>query len=260
MEGPWSIATWNVNSIKMRSTAVAAWLRAAAPDLLAIQELKSTEDGYPRQAFEEIGYLSAVHGQKTWNGVSILSRAPLDDIRRGLPEMEDDPQARFVSTRAGETAVVNVYVPNGAEVGSDKYAYKLRWLDALARHIEARYRPDDRLVIVGDFNIAPDERDIHDPEAFKDQVLFSEPERAALGRLLDWGLVDLFRRFHDEGGLYSWWDYRMAAFRRNLGARIDLILATKPLADRAISCEIDVAPRKLEKPSDHTPVLARFAG
>lgn len=259
MQGPWSVATWNVNSIKMRSAAVAAWLRDASPDLLAIQELKSTEEGYPRTFFEEIGYISAVHGQKTYNGVSILSRLPLEDLQRGIPELEDDPQARFLSGRLGSTAIINVYVPNGAEVGSEKYAYKLRWLDALARHIEARYRPDDRLVIVGDFNIAPDERDIYDPVAFKDQVLFSEPERAALERLLDWGLVDLFRRFHDEGGIYSWWDYRMAAFRRNLGARIDLILATRVLAEAAISCEIDPGPRKLEKPSDHTPVLVRFS-
>ncbi len=254
-----TIATWNVNSIRMRSGAVTSWLRANEPDLLAVQELKSTEEDYPRAAFEELGYQSTVHGQKTWNGVSILSRAPLAEVQKGLPEMADDPQARFVSGRIGQIAIINVYVPNGAEVGSDKYAYKLRWLDCLARHIEARYRPDEKLVLVGDFNIAPDERDIHDPVAFKDQVLFSEPERAALKRLMDWGLVDLFRRFHDGGGLYSWWDYRMAAFRRNLGARIDLILATRSIADSAISCEIDVEPRKLEKPSDHTPVIGRFS-
>ncbi len=258
MTQPWILATWNVNSVKMRADAVAAWLGERKPALLALQEIKLTEETFPAAAFTDAGYGAAVHGQKTYNGVALLSIDAVENVAKGLPEMEDDPQARLIKARRGDVTIINVYVPNGSEVGSDKYAYKLRWLDALARHLEARHRPDEALAIVGDFNVAPEERDIYDPVAFKDQVLFSEPERAALGRLLDWGLVDLFRRFHEEAGLYSWWDYRAAAFRRKMGARIDLILATRPLADRALRCEIDVEPRRREKPSDHTPVWAEF--
>ena len=258
MTQPWILATWNVNSVKMRADAVTAWLEERKPGILALQEIKLTEETFPAAAFAGAGYGAAVHGQKTYNGVALLSPDAVENVAKGLPEMEDDPQARLIKARRGDVTIINVYVPNGSEVGSDKYAYKLRWLDALARHLEARHRPDEALVIVGDFNVAPEERDIYDPVAFKDQVLFSEPERGALRRLLDWGLVDLFRRFHEEAGLYSWWDYRAAAFRRKMGARIDLILATRPLADRALRCEIDVEPRRREKPSDHTPVWAEF--
>ena len=259
MSGPWTLATWNVNSIKMRAPAVAAWIDARRPDLLALQELKLTEDDFPGAEFATRNFRAAIHGQKTYNGVAFLSADALEDVAKGMPEMEDDPQARLIKARRGDVTIINVYVPNGSTVGSDKYAYKMRWLDAFARHLESRHRPDEALVVVGDFNVAPEARDIYDPVAFKDQVLFSEPERAALGRLFDWGLVDLFRRFHEGAGLYSWWDYRAAAFRRKLGARIDLILATRALADRALRCEIDVEPRRAEKPSDHTPVWAQFA-
>jgi exodeoxyribonuclease-3 len=259
MTQPWILATWNVNSVKMRADAVTAWLEERKPGILALQEIKLTEETFPVAAFAGAGYGAAVHGQKTYNGVALLSPDGVEGVSKGLPEMEEDPQARLIKARRGDVTVINVYVPNGSEVGSDKYAYKLRWLDALARHLEARHRPDEPLAIVGDFNVAPEARDIYDPVAFKDQVLFSEPERAALGRLMDWGLVDLFRRFHEEAGLYSWWDYRAAAFRRKMGARIDLILATRPLADRALRCEIDIEPRRREKPSDHTPVWAEFS-
>jgi exodeoxyribonuclease-3 len=255
---PWTLATWNVNSVKMRADAVAAWIGERRPDLLALQELKLTEADFPSVAFAGSGYGAAIHGQKTYNGVALLSREAIEDVSKGLPEMADDPQSRLIKARRGDVTVINVYVPNGSEVGSEKYAYKLRWLEALARHLEGRHRPEEPLAIVGDFNVAPEARDIYDPVAFQNQVLFSEPERAALGRLLDWGLVDLFRKFHDEEGLYSWWDYRAAAFRRKLGARIDLILVTRSLADRALRCEIDIEPRRREKPSDHTPVWAEF--
>jgi len=235
------------------------WLRDERPDLLALQELKTTEEDFPAGTFADAGYEPLVHGQKTWNGVALLSRQPLDRVEKGIPELGSDPEARVISANLKDVRIINVYVPNGAVVGSEKYVHKLRWLDALAEHIEARFSPNDPVLIVGDFNIAPEGRDIYDPVLFRDQVLFSEPERAALKRLLDWGFVDLFRRFHDGPGLYSWWDYRAAAFRRNLGARLDLILATRPLAERAVSCRIDVGPRRLEKTSDHTPVLATFA-
>lgn len=259
MAEPWILATWNVNSIKMRAEAVASWLTDRSPHVLALQELKTTPEDFPGPVFADAGYAAAVHGQKTYNGVALLSRGPLTQVAMGMPEMEDDPQARWIKARRDDVTVINVYVPNGSEVGSDKYAYKLRWFDALARHLASQHHPDEALAIVGDFNVAPEERDIYDPGAFRDQVLFSEPERAALRRLLDWGLVDLFRRFHEDAGLYSWWDYRAAAFRRKMGARIDLILTTRSLADRALRCEIDVEPRRREKPSDHTPVWAEFA-
>ena len=255
----WILATWNVNSVRMRTEAVVSWLHERKPDILALQELKTLEEDFPAAALADVGYSAAVHGQKTWNGVAILAREPLASVSTGMPEMDDDPQARLIKARHEDVTVINVYVPNGSEVGSDKYAYKLRWLDALARHLETHHGPDEALAIVGDFNIAPEDRDIHDPAAFAGKVLFSEPEHAALRRLLDWGLVDLFRNFHEEAGLYSWWDYRAAAFRRKMGARIDLILATRPLAARARACDIDVEPRRKEKPSDHTPVWAEFA-
>jgi len=252
------LATWNVNSIKVREAAVRQWLQSAGPDALALQELKTVAREFPGAGFGEAGYVAEVHGQKTYNGVAWLTRAPLLEVAAGLPEMEDDPQARLIAGTLGDVRLLNVYVPNGESVGSEKYDYKLRWLEALARHLETRYRPDQSLAIVGDFNIAPGERDVFDPVAFAGQVLFSDREHAALRRLLDWGLVDLFRHLHGQEKKYSWWDYRQAAFRRNLGARIDLILVTTPLLARAVSCEIDPGPRKLEKPSDHTPVVAEF--
>ena len=172
--------------------------------------------------------------------------------------MADDPQARVISATLGGMRLINVYVPNGESVDSEKFPYKLRWLEALAHHLENHGRPDEPLAVLGDFNIAPDDRDVFDPVAFAGKILFSEPEHSALRRLCDWGLIDLFRHLHGDQKRYSWWDYRQAAFRRNLGARIDLILVTRPLLERAVSCEIDPAPRKLEKPSDHAPVVAVF--
>lgn len=255
---PFSAATWNVNSIRVRSPVVCDWLNEHRPDLLALQELKVPTEEFPADLFQEHGYTTAVFGQKTYNGVALLSRAPLEELSRGIPGMENDPQARAIAGRYGSLSIINVYVPNGQDIGTDKYAYKLAWLEAFATYLEARFDPQKPLLVLGDFNIAPQDQDVYDPEVFRGQILFSEPEKAALRRLLDWGLVDVFRRFNTEGRQFSWWDYRMNAFRRNLGARIDLILATAPLADRAASCMIDKEPRRREKSSDHTPVLATF--
>jgi len=257
-DATWTLASWNVNSIRVRAPQVIDWLREREPDVLALQELKVAEDAFPREPFEELGYRVLVHGQKTWNGVAIVSRSPAEEVRRTLPGMEDDPQARFLAARVDGVLVVDVYVPNGQAVGTDKYDYKLRWLDSLARWFEEELDPAEPIALLGDFNIAPDERDLWDPEAFRGEVLFSGPEREALRRLLEWGLADVFRRFHEDGGHYSWWDYRQAAFRRNLGARIDLVLVTPPLLERAVSSGIDRAPRGLPRPSDHAPVLATF--
>jgi exodeoxyribonuclease-3 len=259
MDNPLTVASWNVNSIKVRLPQVVAWLRSRQPDLLALQELKAITADFPVQAFAEIGYQAAVHGQKAYNGVALLSRSPLADIETDLPGAPGDDQARIVAGTLADIRVINVYAPNGQEVGSDKYAYKLSWFDALAQHLAARRRPDDPLLVLGDFNVAPDERDVYDPEVFRGEILFSDQERAALRRLVDWGLVDVFRQFHSEGKQFSWWDYRMNAFRRNLGARIDLVLATRPLAARARACEIDKEPRRKEQPSDHAPIVAVFS-
>ena len=253
-----TLATWNVNSIRARGGHVLDWLRARRPDILGLQELKAEEHDFPAEVFLDEGWHAAVHGQKAWNGVALLAREPLEDVRCGIPELADDPQARIVSARCGGLRLYNLYVPNGESVGSGKFAYKLRWLDAMARHLEAACDPGEPLAIFGDCNIAPEDRDVHDPESFRGRVLFSDEEHAALQRLLDWGLVDLFRAFHDGGGLYSWWDYRQAGFRRNVGARIDLVMVTRPLLARAVSCEIDSQPRGWEKPSDHAPVVAVF--
>ena len=252
-----SVATWNVNSVRARLPHLLDWLRSARPDVLALQELKVAAEEFPAAAFEELGYAALVNGQKTYNGVALLSRRPLEAPQAGLAEHEGDPQARVVAATVAGVRIVDVYVPNGQERGSEKFAYKLRWLDGLAQALAGR-PADEPLVVLGDFNIAPEARDIHDPAYYAETILFTDEERAALRRLLDLGLVDLFRRFHDEPKLYSWWDYRMNAFRRNLGARIDLLLATPSLAERALSCDVDRAPRALEKPSDHAPVVARF--
>lgn len=258
MSRPVTLATWNVNSIRARGGHVLDWLRQRQPDIVGLQELKAEEHDFPADVFSDEGWHAAVHGQKTWNGVALLAREPLEDVQRGIPELADDPQARIIRARYEDLSLYNLYVPNGESVGSEKFSYKLRWLDALARHLETIGDPAAPLAVFGDCNIAPDDRDVYDPEAFRGKVLFSDEEHAALRRLLDWGLVDLFRAFHDEGGLYSWWDYRQAGFRRNAGMRIDLILVTRPLLERAVSCEIDTEPRGWEKPSDHTPVVAVF--
>ncbi len=260
MAGPVTIATWNVNSIKVRLPQALEWLRERRPDLLALQELKTQTANFPAAAFAEAGYHVAVHGQKTYNGVALLSRRPLQDVQIGLPELAGDDQARIISGVLDDIRVVNVYAPNGQDVGTDKYAYKLAWFDALARRFAEKHAPGERLLVLGDFNVAPEERDVYNADVFRGQILFSDPERAAVKSLLDWGLVDLFRRFHPEEKLFSWWDYRMNAFRRNLGARIDLILASPSLASEAIACDIDKAPRRAPQPSDHAPVVAVFEG
>lgn len=260
------VASWNVNSVKARLAHVLDWLDVVQPDLLGLQELKLPTEEFPHEAFALRGYHAAVHGQKAYNGVALLTRQPLDGVERGIEELAADDQARIISGRLSGTPggafdgvrVVDMYVPNGQAVGTDKYRYKLAWLDSVGRHFEAKRRPDEPLIVMGDFNIAPDDRDVYDPEEYRGQVLFSDAEHAALSRLLDWGLVDLFRRFHREGGLYSFWDYRMGAFRRNLGLRIDLVLATAPLLPHALDCSIDTSPRERDRPSDHAPVVARF--
>ena len=260
MSGPLRVASWNVNSLRVRQQQVLDWLAEHAPDVLALQETKLADDNFPVDAFREAGYHALYSGQKTYNGVALLSREPAggDDIATALPGVED-PQKRVLAATYGDLRVVNLYVPNGQEVGSDKFDYKLDWLERLAGYLEEQLAAHPRLVVVGDFNIAPEPRDVHDPELWEGRVLFSEPERAAFQRLLGLGLADTFRLFEQEEASYSWWDYRMNGFRRNRGLRIDHILASTALAEDCRLSLIDREPRGWERPSDHAPVLAEFA-
>ena len=251
------IATWNVNSLKVRLPHVLDWVAQESPDIFALQETKLTDENFPKVAIEAAGYQVCFAGQKTYNGVAILSRVAATDIVTDLPGL-DDPQRRVLGASFGALRVLNLYVPNGEAVGSDKYGYKLDWLEKLAAFLKTQIQQYPQLVVLGDFNIAPEDRDVHDPVAWKDSVLCSGPERAAFQGLLDDGFCDTFRRFDQAEKSFSWWDYRMNAFRRNMGMRIDHILASLALCENCVACRIDSAPRKLERPSDHTPVVAEF--
>jgi exodeoxyribonuclease III len=248
------LATWNVNSLNVRLPHVEQWCTSAQPDLLGIQETKLEDARFPRSAIEALGYEVAFSGQKTYNGVALLAKRPITDVVTDVPGL-DDPQRRILVATVGELRIANLYVVNGQAVGSEKYAYKLDWLDKVTRFLEGELRNDPRLVVMGDFNIAPDDRDVHDPAAWHEKILCSTPEREALRRLLDLGLVDSFRRFDESAGKYSWWDYRQAGFRRDLGLRIDLVLASARVMERARDASIDREPRTWERPSDHTPAL-----
>lgn len=247
------IASWNVNSLKVRLPHLSAWLTDAQPDIVGLQELKQVDAQFPIDDIRALGYHAEVYGQATYNGVALLSRTPARDVVRGIPGFED-PQARVIAARYGELTVVNCYVVNGQDVDSDKYQYKLRFLAALHDYLAALKANGERLVVLGDFNIAPEDRDVHDPVAWAGQVLCSVPEREALAKLLALGLRDSFRILNQELKQYSWWDYRMLAFRRNQGLRIDLLLIDEALSASVQAVGIDKAPRKLERPSDHAPV------
>ena len=252
------LASWNVNSLNVRLPHVEQWCGSAQPDVLALQETKLEDAKVPRAALEALGYQVRFSGQKTYNGVALLARAPIEDVVTDIPGL-DDPQRRVLVATVGDLRVANLYVVNGQAVGSEKYAYKLDWLDKVTRFLEGELRNDPRLIVMGDFNIAPDDRDVHDPVAWHEQILCSTPERDALRRLLDLGLVDSFRLFDDSAGQYSWWDYRQAGYRRNLGLRIDLVLAGEPLKGRARAATIERDPRGWERPSDHAPVVLELA-
>ena len=248
------LATWNVNSLNVRLPHVEQWCAIAQPDLLGIQETKMEDAKFPRAAIEALGCEVAFSGQKTYNGVAMLAKQPIHDVVTDVPGL-DDPQRRILVATVGEVRVANLYVVNGQAVGSEKYAYKLNWLDKVTRFLDGELRNDPRLVVMGDFNIAPDDRDVHDPVAWHEQILCSTPEREALRRMLDLGLIDSFRRFDEAAGKFSWWDYRQAGFRRDLGLRIDLVLASSAIMDRATGASIDREPRTWERPSDHTPAV-----
>ena len=249
------LATWNVNSLKVRLPQVLQWLESSPVDVLCLQETKLTDDKFPVAEIEAAGYQVAFTGQKTYNGVAILSRHPITEVVKNNPLFPDEQQ-RIISATIEGMRIVCAYVPNGQAVGSDKYEYKLRWLEALIQWLEAEVQQFPSLAILGDYNIAPTDADVHDPAAWQDQVLVSAPERAAFERLCALPLADAFRLFPQAEKLYSWWDYRQMAFRRNRGLRIDHILLSPALVQRCTACEIDKLPRKWEQPSDHTPVIA----
>ena len=252
------VATWNVNSLKVRLPHVLDWLAASEADVLCLQETKTTDENFPVDEITAAGYHVAYSGQKTYNGVAILSKQPATDIITDIAGL-DDPQRRILGATIDGVRVLDLYVVNGQEVGSEKFEHKLFWLDKVTDHIRVQLQEHEQFVVVGDFNIAPDDRDVYDPEAWHERILCSTPERNALQKIIDLGLTDTFRLFEQAENSYSWWDYRAAAFRRNRGLRIDLVLASQSLVKNCVSCEIDKEPRSLERPSDHTPVIAEFS-
>ena len=255
------LASWNVNSLKIRLPQLLDWLARQTPDVVCLQETKLEDDRFPVLEIEAAGYRCAWSGQKTYNGVAILSRGSLADVATGIPGFPDD-QKRVIAASIGRGAdairVACVYVPNGQAVGSEKYEYKLRWLAACRSWVEQELIRHPRLAVLGDYNVAPADEDVHDPKAWEGRVLFSVAEREAFRNLLALGLKDAFRMFTQKEKSFTWWDYRMNGFRRNLGLRIDHILVSRELAERCASCAIDLGPRKLERPSDHAPVIAEL--
>lgn len=253
------MATWNVNSLNARLPRVEDWLAQVRPDVVCLQETKLPNSGFPHLAFQALGYESVHHGEGRWNGVAILSRVGIEDPIDGFaPGIEPDTDSRLVSATCGGVRVHSVYVPNGREVGHDHYHYKLSWLARLRQHLEATCRPEDPVVVAGDWNIAPDDRDVWDPAVFATSTHVTAPERAALAAVRDWGLVDTFRRRYDDAGLFSYYDYQAGRFHKREGMRIDFLLASAPLADVCRLDLIDRNGRKGSKPSDHCPVLARY--
>ena len=251
------VATWNVNSLRVRLPHLLDWLAAHSPDAICLQETKCEDAAFPAAELAAAGYCSVHNGQRTYNGVAILSRRESGGVCRGIPRFADE-QSRVIAADFEGVRIVSVYVPNGQSVGSEKYAYKLRWFEALEAWLATELATHPRVAVLGDFNVAPEDRDVHDPAAWEGNVLFSLPERAALARLMDLGFVDGFRLFDQPEKSFTWWDYRMGAFRRNMGLRIDHALLSPELARACTACTIDVAPRKLERPSDHAPLVCEL--
>ena len=254
------LATWNVNSLGARLHRVEAWVAQVQPDVLCLQETKCADDAFPSMDFSMWGYESVSHGEGRWNGVAIVSKVGVADIRPGLDDADLDIEARLLTVRCGDVHVVTAYVPNGRSLDAPQYEQKLKWLARLKALLADRYDPAvDQVVLCGDLNIAPDDRDVYDPAMYVGSTHTSEPERQAFTDLLDWGMVDVFRKHYDAGGLFSWWDYRAGNFHKHKGMRIDHVLATPPLADRSAAIIIDRNARKGEKPSDHAPMVVDFA-
>ena len=251
------IASWNVNSLKVRLEHVLEWLDYEQPDMLALQETKTLDENFPVEAINEAGYQVIYAGQKTYNGVAILSKQQASDVIVDVPDL-NDPQRRILGATINGVRVLCLYVVNGQEVDSDKYAYKLEWLEKVTNYIKVDHKQHPDYVVLGDFNICHTDADVHDPVAWKDRIFCSEAERTALQDILDLGFSDTYRQFVQQPDSWSWWDYRGGNYNRNIGLRIDLILASKSLAERCIESVIDAEPRSWERPSDHAPVIAHF--
>ncbi|MBN1684084.1 MAG: exodeoxyribonuclease III [Gammaproteobacteria bacterium] len=252
------IATWNVNSIRTRLEHVLTWLKDHDPDVFALQETKTPDDQFPAKEIEEAGFHVIYSGQKAYHGVAVICKKEPEAMIKEFPDFPDE-QRRVLGFTIDDLRILNIYVPNGTSLDSPNYEYKLKWLESLRKFIQSELKIHQKLIVLGDFNIAPEDRDVYDPKIWRNRVLVSEPERAAFQKLLETGLFDAFRLFHSEGGFYSWWDYRTAGIWRNEGLRLDMILINETLKKRCTSCEIDKHPRKLKRPSDHAPVIATFS-
>lgn len=254
------LATWNVNSVRSRLERLLAWIEKYPVDILCLQEIKCRDEDFPTQAITDAGYHQYVFGQKTYNGVAILSKTPPQHVRRGFDDGIDDGQSRFIEAEIGSLRVLNAYFPSGSQVGSDKYAYKLEWMRRLGVYLEKHHRPDEPLVLAGDFNVAMSDKDVCVPDLWSDSVLCCPDVRAALEKIHRWGFTDVFEKHHPNGGIYSWWDYRRLAFPKNDGLRIDHIFATESTAAKCTAAEIDRDERKGKHASDHAPLIATFEG
>lgn len=251
-------ATWNVNSVRARLPRVIQFLEGTRPDVVCLQETKCLDEVFPREPLEELGYNLAIFGQKTYNGVAVLSKRPIEPICRGFEDGGPDDEARVLGVTIDDFMLLDLYVVNGQEVGHPRYHFKLEWLDRVRRLLDARFPMKEKVIVAGDFNVTFDDRDVYDPEAWREKILCSTPEREALGRVMGAGLVDSFRKFEEEGGFYTWWDFRTSGFKRGQGLRIDHILLSDSAMDACTSVTIDLETRDGEKPSDHAPVLAEF--
>lgn len=255
--GVTKVASWNVNSLKVRLSQVIEWLSQTNTDVLALQETKCIDENFPVDSIRELGYEVCFSGQKTYNGVAIISKKPGTDVVTDIPNL-DDPQRRIIAATIGNIRLINLYVPNGSTLESDKYQYKLDWLEKVHTFVENELKHHENLIVVGDFNIAPEDIDVHDPEEWEGQVLVSPPERNKLQDIMALGLYDAYRGMHPDEQAFTWWDYRAAGFRRNRGLRIDHIFVSLPLNQQLISCSIDRDMRKKERPSDHAPIMAEL--
>jgi len=248
------IVTWNVNSVRSRIEHVCAFLKAHSPDVLLMQEIKAMAGTFPFETLEDLGYNIAIYEQKSYNGVAILSKRPLEDVRRGIPGNEDDPQARYIEAVTGNIRVASLYVPNGQDMGTEKYVYKLAFLKKLQEHLKTLLSYNEVLIVGGDYNIAPQDLDIYDPIPYEGHIFITPSERAAFREIINLGMVDAYRTLHPQSPGYTWWNYRQGSFQKNQGVRIDHLLLSPQAADRLQACEVDSSFRGLERPSDHAPV------
>lgn len=252
------IATWNVNSVLARLPHLTRWLDGVQPDIVCLQETKCTDDKFPIDVLKEHGYGCATFGQQSYNGVAVLTRGECESIQRGYPGSDEADHARLLATHFSGIQIVNVYIPNGQSVGSDKFNFKLDWMKRLRAFFDFHYNSSNAVLFCGDFNVAPEDRDVHNPQLWQERIMCSAAERSALDEIKRWGFTDCFRQHHEEGGKFSWWDYRAGNFRRNQGLRIDHVWATPSLARRNTNTWIDIEPRTWERPSDHAPMVAEF--